>query len=217
MSGRAVIVVALLSSILCACVAGTELTASPPAPLTPSYGPSSLATVRPSPTTVAATMTAPVTPGPDPQATVRPAPIPIPPKPSGLGYDGLSDLEAAGIVRLTWQAPRTRGVEIRVYGVTRCLPDDEGTCLGVHTPLPDNIRVLLAKAPASQGKVTWDQAWGDIVPIEDDPDWACTTTFESGNGTPYFSVVVAAYGAGGNSVFSIVDPGWLGEADVCPS
>jgi hypothetical protein len=61
---------------------------------------------------------------------------------------------------VTWRAPRSKGVEIRVYGVTECLarpahpePDSRGPCLVKHTPLPASVRTLLATARASDGKV----------------------------------------------------------------
>ena len=213
MSGRQASVVAILGMILAACGAGAQPTASMLVSPDPSHGPSSLAKVTPSPTLVA-TPTPAATPEPTPKPSPKPTTVPVPPKPSGLGYDRPSELEGGGLARLTWKAPRTKGVEIRVYGVTTCLPGDDGACLQEHTALPDDIRILLAKAPASKGKVTWNQAWGDWVPI-DDPDWACTTAYVSENGTPFYSIVVAAYGTSGHSIFAIVDPGWLGEADVC--
>ena len=214
MSRRPATVVAILSVILAACGAGARTTASMLVSPDPSLGPSSLAKETPSPTLLS-TPTPAATPEPTPKPSPKSTTVPVPPKPSGLGYDPPSELEGGGLVRLTWQAPRTRGVEIRVYGVTRCLPA-RGACLQEHTALPDDIRVLLTKAPASKGRVTWYQSWGDWVPIEDDPDWACTTAYLSENGTPFNSVVVAAYSTSGHSKFAIVDPGWLGEAEVCP-
>jgi hypothetical protein len=71
-------------------------------------------------------------------------------------------------------------------------------CLREHTTLPGSVRVLLAKASASKGKVTWRLAPGGG---------------ETFDGVPVQSVVIAAYNAaGGHSIFTIVDAG-----DYCRS
>jgi hypothetical protein len=106
---------------------------------------------------------------------------------------------------VTWRTPRTEGIEIRVYGVTRCLaePNDppagtSGPCLVEHTALPASVRTLLATAPASAGIVswTWMEETGCSIGLEYDPD-----------GPAYYAVVLAAYGASRHSIFAIAEPG----------
>jgi hypothetical protein len=106
---------------------------------------------------------------------------------------------------VTWRAPRSEGVEIRVYGVTECIaepsnpaPDTSGPCLVEHTPLPASVRTLLASAPASDGVVswTWSEETGCNIGLAFDPD-----------GPMYHSVVLAAYSASGHSIFAIAEPG----------
>ena len=106
---------------------------------------------------------------------------------------------------VSWGAPLTEGVEIRVYGVTECVarptnpsPDTSGPCLVEHTPLPASVRTLLATAPASDGEVSWS--------------WTGTFDCEVGlafdpRGPAYHAVVLAAYGASGHSIFAIAEPG----------
>jgi hypothetical protein len=78
------------------------------------------------------------------------------------------------------------------------------TCLREHVTLPDGIGVLLAKGPASTGKLSWQQGEGEGE--------GCVAEFLTENGTPFYSVVVAAYNANGHSVFAIVDEGYdIGE------
>jgi hypothetical protein len=114
---------------------------------------------------------------------------------------------------VAWQAPKTEGVEIRVYGVTRCTarpqdptPGSSGPCLVDHTPLPASIRTLLATAPASVGRVswTWTEDAGCRIGLAFDPD-----------GPIYQAVVVAAYSPSGHSIFAIAEPGgwWLPRPD----
>ena len=103
------------------------------------------------------------------------------------------------IYTMSWKAPRTKGVQIRVYGVTTCFGEDDsgrmidGYCLRVHTALPESVRVLLATAPASKGKLTWGLAPGGG---------------ETFDGVPVHSIVLAAYNADGeHSIFAIADAG----------
>jgi len=115
---------------------------------------------------------------------------------------------------VTWKAPRTEGVEIRVYGVTECLalpahlePGSEGPCLPKGTRLPASVRTLLATAPASAGKASW--SWID-------EDWACDIWYPVGEppeGRAYYAVVVAAYSESGHSIFAIAEPGAWSEPD----
>jgi hypothetical protein len=106
---------------------------------------------------------------------------------------------------VAWGAPRTEGVEIRVYGVTECLAEPEdpdpgtsGPCLVLHTALPASVRTLIATAPASAGIVswTWTEETGCSIGLEYDPA-----------GPEYYAVVLAAYGASEHSIFAIAEPG----------
>ena len=107
---------------------------------------------------------------------------------------------------VTWRAPRTEGVEIRVYGVTECLaePSDppEGTygpCLVEHTPLPATVRTLLATAPASAGVASW--TW--IVELGCEGPGLSNPPYGPG----YRAVVLAAYSESEHSIFAIAEPG----------
>jgi hypothetical protein len=155
--------------------------------------------------------TAEPTPRPTPKAT----PVPVPPKPSGLGYsvEDLSDYcppaQGGGsgvatcsiderVVTVSWKAPRMQGVEVRVYGVTKCLGTDsdglmiDGRCLREHTALPSSAMTLLAKVPASKGKVTLSMipSGGGLA--------------DTARGKEVYSIVLAAYNsAAQHSVFAI--------------
>jgi hypothetical protein len=111
---------------------------------------------------------------------------------------------------LSWRAPRTKGVEIHAYGVTTCFGEDgsarsmDGHCQRAHTALPVSVRVLLAMAPVSKGKVTWRMAPGAGLG-------------EVGGGVPVFSIVLAAYNAAGeHSIYAIADAGGSCDAIECP-
>jgi len=169
-------------------------------------------------------MGSPPVPSPTPgtESSTKPTPVPVPPKPTGVTFEqrrsGANDASMDEITQtVKWQAPRSKGVQIRVYGVTDCLampakpsPNTGGPCLVVHTPLPASVRTLLATAPASDGGVSW--SW--------------TGTFDCGpslayplDGPVYHSVVLAAYSESGHSNFAIAEPGewWEPAADeiVC--
>jgi hypothetical protein len=114
-----------------------------------------------------------------------------------------------------WKAPRTKGVEIRVFGVTECLarpehpkPGASGPCLVKGTNLPSSVRTLLAKAPASTGWVSWswteEQDGCDIYyPVGTAPD-----------GRAFYAVVVQAFNATDRSSFAIAEPwGWSEPAE----
>jgi hypothetical protein len=130
--------------------------------------------------------------------------------PGGVKFDEqirVSDDEAVAEVTqtVTWRTPRTEGVEIRVYGVTKCLaePTDppagtSGPCLVEHTALPASVRTLLATASASDGVAswTWTEETGCDIGLENDPA-----------GPGYYAVVLAAYSASGHSIFAIAEPG----------
>ena len=106
---------------------------------------------------------------------------------------------------VTWQTPRMEGIEIRVYGVTKCLAepkdppaDSSGPCLVEHTALPPSVVTLLATAPASDGVISWrwTEQTGCNIGLEYDPD-----------GPAYYAVVLAAYTASRHSIFAIAEPG----------
>jgi hypothetical protein len=149
-------------------------------------------------------------PAPTPRPGSKPTPVPEPPKPSGVRFDEqvqVSDDESTADITqtVTWRAPTSEGVEIKVYGVTECIaepstpaPDTSGPCLVEHTPLPASVRTLLASALASDGAVswTWTEYTGCDIGLAHDPD-----------GPRYFAVVLAAYSASGHSIFAIAEPG----------
>jgi len=210
----------LLGVILAACTGSPSPTATPAgsSPAAPSPTPitTSGPTIAPSTLPVAAIPTPQATPSPalTPSAALLPSPTPapVPPKPTGATFHEEVECldadcnEAETTQTVTWRTPRTKGVTIRVYGVTECLarpahpkPGASGPCLVTHTRLPGSVRRLLAKAPASAGKVSW--SWThvtgcDIALFGSDPD-----------GPPYDAVVLAAYNASGQSIFTIAEPG----------
>ena len=164
-----------------------------------------IATSNPEPTVTPRS----ASPSPTPRPNPTPTPIPVPPKPTGVAFaekragDDPPTTKITQIV--TWGAPRSEGVEIRVYGVTECLarpaspsPDTRGPCLLERTPLPASVRTLLATAPASDGVASWT--------------WTGTFDCEIGlaydpRGPAYHSIVLAAYSAPGHSIFAIAVPG----------
>ena len=169
------------------------------------------------PTTAVSMSPAATDPPPSPsqapttQPTPKPTPFPVPPMPTGVtfaeerrGGDEPSSTEITQTV--TWGAPHSDGVEIRVYGVTSCIarpadasPDTSGPCLVEHTPLPGAIRTLLGSAPASDGDVSW--TWTGTFDCEG-PGLAYDP-----QGPGYSAVVLAAYGPSGHSTFAIAEPG----------
>jgi hypothetical protein len=103
-----------------------------------------------------------------------------------------------------WKAPRTEGVEIKVYGVTACLtepsdpsPGTSGPCLVEHTRLPSSVMALAATAPAAAGEISW------IAPHYYD----CAGPPVGPDGLDYQAIVIAAYNEVGHSIFSIAHPG----------
>ena len=200
-----------LGVVLAACGAGV---ASSPPPVPPRSGvPDALVTPSAANVTVAPT---PVSQGPSPSSwpTPKPTPVPVPPKPTGVNFDeqqvvvGDDAADAEITQTVTWRAPRTEGVEIRVFGVRGCLAEPKdpaagtsGPCLVEHTMLPESVRALLATAPASAGTVSWSWTGGFdcFIGLQYDP-----------NGPAYSAVVLAAYSASGHSIFAIAEPGlWL--------
>ena len=188
--------------ILAACSAtGAPSSSGAPAPDT-AASTSMPATLPPAPTApVASAGPTAAPPTREPTATADPTPQPTPAKPTGakVKFDSWSfcDPSPMGLCEVAgfeytakWKAPRTKGVQIRVYGVTECFANDvdgamiDGWCLRPHTELPSSALVLLAKAPASKGSVTWRRDVGDA--------------------DEYDSIVLAAYDAEGrHSIFAI--------------
>ena len=192
-------------AILCAVVAACESTAMPSVAPLPASSMPAIADATESPDT-------PAVATPKATRTPKPTPLPVPPKPTGVKshYESEAicgpdtrDTCAVGdtIFKVSWEAPRTRGLEIRAFGVTTCFGEDssgakiDGHCLREHTALPSSTRVLLAKAPASKGKVTWRMAPGQ-------------GPAETRDGVAVYSIVLAAYNReGGHSIFAIADAG----------
>ena len=227
MSGRQATVIAILGVILAACGAGAQPTGSTQGNAAPTGGPSALTVASPTLTTPtpAVTETPVTTVAATPTATLGPTPTAagarVPPKPTGVKLRARDRCVSESCHRykhtrtVTWESPLTKGVEIRVYGVTKCVsrpadpkPGTDGPCLVKHTRLPASIRTLLATAPASAGKVTW--TWID----EGDP--GCDLTFPIGatpDGEYYYAVVVAAYSTSGHSIFTVAQSGTWVEPD----
>lgn len=214
MSGRRATVVAILAVILAACTAGVEATPSSSVSPSPSHVALSLATVSPAPTAFVATP-APVAAGTPPRNAT---PVPVPPEPTGVKFRASEEClgKPCNLYEysqtVTWKAPRTKGVEIRVYGVTECLampahpkPGTDGPCLVKNTRLPASVRTLLATAPASAGSASW--SW-----IAEEP--GCDIWYPVGaapDGSAYYAVVVAGYSESGHSIFTIAEPGEWAE------
>jgi hypothetical protein len=136
----------------------------------------------------------------------------VPPRPTGARFH--EDYKCLGLdcarnkitQTVLWRAPRTKGVEIRVYGVTDCLampahrkPGAAGPRLVEHTALPGSARRLLATAPATAGWVSW--SWKQGEGCEEN------TVDSRPNGPTYYAIVIAAYNASSQSIFAIADPG----------
>ena len=210
MVGVRAALVAILGGVLVACSAGAPPLASPAA--SPTEAPSVAITAATASEANTASPPSP-SPSPTPLPTLKPTPVSEPPTPTGVSFDKQVREIVAGqrdevTYTVTWRAPRSEGVQIRVYGVTECLAEptlppapSSGPCLVEHTPLPASVRTLLATAPASDRVVSW--SWtteGDCyIGLENDP-----------NGPAYYAVVVAAFSASGHSDFVIAAPGsWV--------
>ena len=135
----------------------------------------------------------------------------MPPKPTDVKFDeqkraGSEASSTEMTQTITWGAPRSADVEIKVFGVTECIampkdpaPNTTGPCLVTGTPLPASVRTLLATAPASEGAVSW--TWtGEFECGEFDPAY-------DPQGPEYRAVVPAAYNTSGHSIFAIASPG----------
>lgn len=207
-----VCLVAILAAVLSACGAiGT------PSPVAISLQSDAATVTTGSPiTTPGASYAATASPpsashSPTAQPAAESTPVPLPPKPTGVKFDEQrrlgNDASSTEVTQtVTWAAPRSEGVEIRVYGVTRCIaepaspsPGSGGPCLVEHTPLPAEDRTLLATGPASAGDVSW--SWTGTSDCEG-PGLASDP-----RGPAYDAVVLAAYSASGHSIFAIAAPG----------
>jgi hypothetical protein len=135
-----------------------------------------------------------------------------PVEPSEPEGDDPSDAELfyTTTYELTWQTPRTDGVEIRVWGITECLsapaspkPNTSGPCIVKDTRLSKSVETLIAAAPASAGRVTWTwRSYGGC----DTYDFIGNADAPEGKGM-IFGIVVGAYSTSGQSVFAIAYPG----------
>jgi hypothetical protein len=176
------------------------------------------ASFPPPPTSASAVPTASVPQPSLPPPTSRPTPkataATVPAKPTGVTFTtdsvelprptGADEIEYQVTHTVRWKAPRTEGVEIRVYGVTECLsepsnppPGTSGPCLVEHTLLPPSAMALAATAPAAAGEISW------IAPRY----WMCAGPPVGPDGLDYQAIVIAAYNAAGHSIFAIADPG----------
>lgn len=222
--GRAALA-AVLVVVLAAC--GSGVAPSPPpgalstdrpeagdSPAASAPSPSASPSRTPSPTP-------PPTAAPTPAPTPDPTAVPVPPKPTGVTFDEqvkeLSGGRLEHTYTVTWRAPTTTGLQVKVYGVTECLsmptsPPEaaEGPCLVEHTTLPSSTLERLATAPASDGTAGW--TW-----IEEPPEGCDYYTKAIGpDGTRYMSLVLAAYNGSRESVMAIAEPGsWCTSCTIC--
>ena len=203
---------AILAGVMAAC--GANDVASPTLDATPVVA-SAVGTASPTITPITSpgpTNSPPsVTPSPDQEADPTPQLIAVPPKPTGVKFDEQRRVNSNPSFtevtqRISWEAPRSADVEIRVYGVTECIakpdhpdPDTRGPCLVTGTPLPASVRTLLATAPASDGTVSW--TWTGTFEC-DEPDPAYDP-----DGPIYRAIVLAAYNVSDHSIFAIAAPG----------
>lgn len=147
---------------------------------------------------------------PTPTAMPDPTAVPVPAKPTGVAFRVVRRVELRDgyreTFRVTWKAPRSEGLEIRVWGVTECLSEPEdpqagtsGPCLVRHTALPESVRTLISTVPASAGKVTW--TWHTLG--ECNPQDLIWRARPAPDGQTFYAIVLAAYNRSGHSVFAI--------------
>src|SRR5215212_7512390 len=132
----AVVVAALIG----ACAANAASSSRPTATATATRA-GATATAMPVVATVAPPTATPIaTTGPASTSDKPSAPLAAPPKPSGVAFKetrkGDNPLTTEITQTVTWVAPRTEDVKIRVYGITACIsrpanpaPDTSGPCL----------------------------------------------------------------------------------------
>lgn len=212
----------------CVAVAACQSTSAPNPSAFPSSAASTLSpdaaeplgTATPFSPPASAVPTASFAPSRTPQPTPKATAVTVPAKPSGVTFTtdsvelprptGTDEVGYQVTHTVRWKAPRTEGVEIRVYGVTECLsepsnppPGTSGPCLVEHTPLPPSVMALAATAPSAAGEVSW------IAPRY----WECLGPPVGPDGLDYQAIVVAAYNAAGHSIFAIAYPGDWWRAD----
>jgi len=216
--GRAFLVATCLAVAACSTGAGPIQSGLTP---DPSAVPPSTASSSPSDAAASAGTGIPPMAAESPLASASPATTPpstsaatAPAKPTGVtfttdsvelaGPTGTDEVTYQVTHTVRWKAPRTEGVEIRVYGVTECLskpsdppPGTSGPCLVEHTLLPPSVMVLAASAPAAAGEISW------IAPFH----YECAGPPVGPDGLDYQAIVIAAYNAAGHSIFAIAHPG----------
>ncbi len=209
---RVCVAVAMLGVVLVGCNGA----AAPSVPFSASSSATALAIATLTPTPTAAP---PVTASPRPKPSPTPAGPPPPPKAvtisrkgcyTGPNPDGVPP--GTCTTTITWKKVGTKGTEIKVYGVTGCLSATEqpgdGSCLVRNTPVPKSVRKLIARAPASDGKVSWTgPAWQDVISNDTGgPRYEAIGVDRHGDDI-YFAIVVTASNEEGNSRFIIADAG----------
>jgi len=173
----------------------------------------SLATVSPSPAPIPRANATPI-------PTRRPKPV-APPLPTGVRItrhgcytgpdpDGVPPGDCT--TTITWKKIATEGTEIEVYGVTGCLSAGEragdGSCLVVDTAVPPDARILITRAPASTGTISWTgPAWRDVISADTGGPAYRTIGVDRHGDDIYFAIVLTASNQVGHSKFVIADAG----------
>jgi hypothetical protein len=149
-------------------------------------------------------LSAPPTLPPTPVATPTPLLPPLSPMDvtyheqhtRGSGFPGTTTYT------ITWRESETSGVEIRVSGLTKCLSNvmDE-PCIQRHMTLPIGTLKLIARAPASNGSISWTWPTPEVL----------GGALASDGTTDYYAFLVGAYSIGGQSRLVIVK-----SATACP-
>ncbi len=164
----------------------------------PSAGPT------PTPASAASSPATSSSPIPKPQAT--PLVPPLSPTHVTFTVKPIGQKDSTGYYpnsrrTVTWTEATGMGIEMRVYGVTKCLipakPSGPNPCLVPHTSLPSADLKLIAKAPAEQGSVSW--VWPSTELLGE--------AFDADGHQAYYAIVIAAYNAAGPSRFVIVGTG----------
>ncbi len=178
----------------------TSANAGSPCVRPPATGSVPQPTPTPTPSPSPSPTPAPV-PTPAPTASPKPTPKPTPPpQPAGVTWRRVKDMPGPGaykvtiVFRATWTEPAGAATKFLIYGVTDCLryskANDRTPCIVKGMSLDTSKLVLLATASGSARsaavKVVRDEGEG--------PD-------------PYWSYLIRAVNAAGNSKFTILEPG----------